>query len=237
MTFKLDNKDCFEIFPSLKDNTFPLILTDPPYNLSNNTTGPIKFKQRKDFNRNIGDWDNKPLYIPFLAKQFERIVKSNGNVFVFCGYDQFGEWVNQFNQLFDRTQYMVWHKTNPAPSVRKTSFLKSSELIVCAWNVGHTWNFQNQVDMHNFFESPIVQGNHRFHPTQKPIALLEKIIKIASNEGDWVFDPFNGSGSAGKAALNLSRKYYGIERDKSFYDKSYIWLKRAFQNNYYCTKI
>ena len=119
---------------------------------------------------------------------------------------------------------MVWHKTNPVPNFRKSSFLNSCELIVSCWNKGHTWNFTNQKDMHNFIESGICMGSERvkdengknLHPTQKPISILEKIIKIASNENDIVLDCFNGVGSTGVASLKNNRRYIGIEIDKTY---------------------
>ena len=76
--------------------------------------------------------------------------------------------------------------------------------------------------MHNFFESPICAGKERLkdpkHPTQKPIALLQHIIRIASDEEDLVFDPFMGVGSTGKSSLLLNRKFAGIEIDETYYN-------------------
>ena len=129
---------------------------------------------------------------------------------------------------------MVWHKTNPVPNFRKSSFLNSCELIVSCWNKGHTWNFTNQKDMHNFVEAGICMGSERIkdsngkslHPTQKPISILKKIINIASNKGDIVLDCFNGVGSTGDAALSLQRKYVGIEIDEKYYNASIKRLKK-----------
>ena len=116
---------------------------------------------------------------------------------------------------------MVWHKTNPVPKVMRAGFLNSCELIVCMWNKGHTWNFTNQKEMHNFIESPICMAPERirnpFHPTQKPLKVLKHIVKIASNEGDVVFDPFMGLGSTGVAALSLGRAFIGIEIDEKYF--------------------
>ena len=78
--------------------------------------------------------------------------------------------------------------------------------------------------MHNFFESPICSGPERLkdpkHPTQKPIKLLEHIIKIASNENDTIFDPFMGVASTGVASLNLNRKFVGIELEELYFNAS-----------------
>ena len=116
---------------------------------------------------------------------------------------------------------MVWHKTNPAPKIRRAGFLNSCELIVCMWNKNHTWNFSKQNEMHNFIETPICMGRERLkepnHPTQKPVKVLEQCIKLASKTGDVVFDPFMGVGSTGVAALNLNRKFIGVEIDKEYF--------------------
>ena len=90
------------------------------------------------------------------------------------------------------------------------------------WNKGHTWNFTNQKDMHNFIETPICMGSERikkpFHPTQKPLKVLEHIICLASNPGDTVFDPFMGVGSTGVASLRRRRRFVGIEIDQEYFD-------------------
>ena len=161
-----------------------------------------------------------------LVDEFKRILKPTGNIFIFCSYNIIGEYHKAFDSEFDTFQFMVWHKTNPVPNFRKSSFLNSCELIVACWNKGHTWNFTNQRDMHNFIESGICMGSERIkdkngknlHPTQKPVSILKKIINIASNENDVVLDCFNGVGSTGEAALNLKRRYIGIEIDKEYYD-------------------
>ena len=99
-------------------------------------------------------------------------------------------------------------------------------MIVCCWNKGHTWNFTNQKDMHNFIECPLCMGAERvkgsdgknLHPAQKPLKVLEKIINIASNENDIVLDCFSGVGSTGVAALKNNRRFIGIELSKEYSD-------------------
>src|SRR5699024_5927527 len=104
----------------------------------------------------------------------------------------------------------------------KNGFLNSCEIIICLWNKGHKWNFSNQRDMHNFFESPICMGNERLkkpkHPAQKPLKLIKHLMKIGSNEGDVVYDPFMGVGTTCIAALELNRKFIGVEIDYNFYE-------------------
>ena len=218
--------NCFDKLKDIPDNSIDLILTDPPYNIAKYSTGNIKFDWRSDINNDLAEWDLSPLNPNDLVSEFKRVLSPKGNIFIFCSYNMIGEYHKAFDEEFDTFQFMVWHKTNPVPNFRKSSFLNSCELIVCCWNKGHTWNFTNQKDMHNFIESGICMGSERIkdtdgkniHPTQKPISILKKIIEIASNENDVVLDCFNGVGSTGEAALALNRKYIGIEIDKQYMD-------------------
>ena len=216
--------DCFSALKKIPDHSVDLILTDPPYNIAKYSTGNLKFDWRSDINNDLAGWDLTELRPADLINEFKRILSPKGNIFIFCSYNIIGEYHKVFDPEFDTFQFMVWHKKNPVPNFRKSSFLNSCELIVACWNKGHTWNFTNQADMHNYIESSICMGNERvkkadggyLHPTQKPMAVLEKIIKIASNKNDIVLDCFNGVGSTGDAALKLGRRYIGIEIDEMY---------------------
>lgn len=230
----LINDDCLSVLKKIPDNSIDLILTDPPYNIAKYSTGNLKFDWRSDINNDLAEWDLIELKPEDLVKEFKRILSPKGNIFIFCSYNIIGEYHKAFDPEFDTFQFMVWHKKNPVPNFRKSSFLNSCELIVSCWNKGHTWNFTNQSDMHNFIESGICMGKERIkdnygknlHPTQKPLSVLEKIIKIASNENDIVLDCFNGVGSTGEAALKNNRKYIGIEIDKTYMEATEKRLKK-----------
>lgn len=226
--FSLLLGDCFDRLKELPDNSIDLILTDPPYNLAQYSTGNMKFDWRSEVNNDVAKWDEKTLNPSDLLFELKRVIKPTGNIFIFCSYNLLGEYHKIFDPQFDTFQFMVWHKTNPIPNIRKSSFLNSCELIVCCWNKGHTWNFSKQNEMHNFIESPICMGKERvkdengkrLHPTQKPVKILKKIIEIASNPNDIVLDCFNGVASTGVAALELRRRYIGIEIDETYYNAS-----------------
>lgn len=221
VAMRLFNEDAFERLKKIPNHSIDLILTDPPYNLSPYSTGNIKFTWRSDINNDLAKWD-KDFDPASLKNEFMRILKPSGNVMAFCSYNLIGKWHSTFDPLFDTFQFFVWHKTNPVPKFRKAGFLNSCELVVCMWNKGHTWNFGKQNEMHNFFESPICMGPERLkepkHPTQKPVAILEHLLKIATNRGDTVLDPFMGVGSTGIAALKNNRKFVGIELEKDYFD-------------------
>lgn len=226
--YLLINNDCFLSLKDIPSHSIDLILTDPPYNIAKYSTGNIQFDWRSDINNDLAEWDLEELHPESLVKEFKRILKPNGNIFIFCSYNMIGEYHKVFDPQFDTFQFMVWHKTNPVPNFRKSSFLNSCELIIACWNKGHTWNFTTQKDMHNFIESGICMGSERIkgpdgrnlHPTQKPVSILKKIIKIASNKNDIVLDCFNGVASTGDAALSLDRRYIGIEIDKTYFKAS-----------------
>ncbi|MBI4645066.1 MAG: site-specific DNA-methyltransferase [Bacteroidia bacterium] len=182
---------------------------------------------RKDINNDLAEWD-KINFNPFdWVKEFKRVLKPTGNLFAFTSYNLIGKWHEAFDPVFDTFQFMVWHKTNPVPKIYKAGFLNSCELIICCWNKGHTWNFINQKEMHNFIESSICMGTERLqnpnHPTQKPLEVLKHIVRIASVDGQTVLDPFMGVGSTGIAALQLHRKFIGFEIDQKYFNAS---LKR-----------
>lgn len=220
-TYKIIQGDSREHIKQIPDASIDLILTDPPYNLTPYSTGNIKLPWRKEIKNELADWDKNIFDPADWVKEFVRILKPTGNIFAFTSYNLLGRWHSIFDHQFDTFQFMVWHKTNPVPKVYRAGFLNSCELIICMWNKGHTWHFSSQKEMHNFIETPICMGTERIknpmHPTQKPVKVLKHIIKIASNPGDLVFDPFMGVGSTGVAALEMDRRFLGIEIDENYF--------------------
>lgn len=215
---RADSKDVIKRIP---DNSIDFILTDPPYNLGQHSTGNIPLPGRSAMNNDVADWDKIDFNPEEWADDFIRILKPTGNLFIFTSYNQLGRWYNCLDHKFDTTNFMIWHKTNPAPKIFKAGFLNSCEMIFTCWNKKHTWNFISQAEMHNFIQSPICMAPERLkdpkHPAQKPISILKKMIEIASNKGDIIFDPFMGVGSTGVAALELNRKFIGVEIDEAYF--------------------
>ncbi len=205
----------------LPNKSINLILTDPPYDIRKYSTGNIPLPGRKPLNNDIAKWDGA-IPIESYVKEFRRILAPRGNLFIFTSYNLFGKWHEQLDPLFDTCNFLIWHKLNPPPRVYKNSFLHSCEMIVCAWDRGHTWNFTNQQEMHNFFESTICMKPERLeHPTQKPLKLIQQVLLAASKKGDLVLDPFLGSGTTGFVAKVLGRNWIGIEKEKKYVDLAY----------------
>lgn len=230
--YTLIQGDCMNYLSQIPDKSIDLILTDPPYNIAKYSTGNIPLPGRSALNNDLGEWDLAPIEPIKLIDDFKRILKPDGNIFIFTSYNLIGKWHEVFDNEFDTFQFFIWHKTNPAPKIYKNGFLNSCEMIICMWNKGHKWNFGKQTEMHNFFESPICMRPERLsnpkHPAQKPVKLLEHILKIASNEGDVIFDPFMGVGSTGVAALKNNRKFIGCEIEKEYFDAA---LRRIDKEN------
>lgn len=212
--------DSHDIIKRIPDNSIDLILTDPPYNIGKHSTGNIPLPGRSAMNNDVADWDWVDFNPEEWADEFVRILKPTGNLFIFTSYNQLGRWYDCLDHKFDTSNFMIWHKTNPAPKIFKAGFLNSCEMIYTCWNKKHTWNFISQRDMHNFMESPICMAPERLrepkHPAQKPVAILKKIIRIASNANDIVFDPFFGVGSTGVAAIEEGRKIIGVEINPAY---------------------
>ena len=223
--------DSFQKIKEVPDQSVDVILTDPPYNLGMYSTGNIKMSWRADFNNDIARWDHEAFNPVEWVGEFRRILKPTGNIFGFTSYNMLGDWHRTFDPVFDTFQFMVWHKTNPAPKLRRAGFLNSCELIVCAWNKGHTWNFGRQSEMHNFIETPICMGHERVknpkHPTQKPVRVLEHLLRLGSKEGDLVFDQFMGVGSTGVAALRMGRRFLGFEKEAAYVQAAVPRLEAA----------
>lgn len=225
-----------DIIKRIPDDSIDFIFTDPPYNIGKHSTGNINLPGRAAMNNDVASWDWEDFNPEEWADEFIRILKPTGNLFIFTSYNQIGRWYNCLDHKFDTSNFMVWHKTNPAPKIFKAGFLNSCEMIFTCWNKKHTWNFISQKEMHNFFESSICMRPERLtnpkHPAQKPIALLKKIITIASNEEDIIFDPFMGVGSCGVAALDLNRKFIGIEIKKEYYEAASTRINDIMDKKY-----
>lgn len=214
-----DSKDLLRAIP---DKSVDLVLTDPPYNIGKFSTGNIKLPGRRELNNDVAEWDNVDFNPEDWTDEFIRILKPTGNLFIFTSYNMLGRWYDSLDHRFDTSQFLIWHKTNPPPKIFKAGFLNSCEMVFCCWNRKHTWNFTKQNEMHNFIECPICMGHERVkqprHPTQKPLALMRRLVAVASREDDLVLDPFMGVGSTGCAAMELGRRFVGFEINPAYFN-------------------
>lgn len=137
------------------------------------------------------------------------------NAYIFCSEEQIAdyyEWAKEHDYKF---AVLVWEK--PVCIVSKQRFAQNVEFIVRIYENGTALNKMDDSMMYSrIIRSPYLKA--KYTPTQKPLAIFERIIKLSSKEGDVVIDPFLGSGTTAIAAHNLGRKYIGIEKEEKFYN-------------------
>ena len=229
----LYNGDCIEVLKTLKPNSIDLIFADPPYFLSN---GGKSIHSGKVVSVNKGDWDDKSKYDNHLQftkewlQQSFRVLKYGGSIWISGTAHNIFDVKNCLDEIgFKIINIVVWHKSDPPPLIYKNKFKFSYELIIWAKKDGkHTFKYDDMFnvageEMQDVWTIPAVGMSEKkfgYHPTQKPEALLERIIKACSNEGDIVLDPFSGSGTTCYVAKKLNRKYIGIEKNKEFFNIS-----------------
>ncbi|HLI20568.1 MAG TPA: site-specific DNA-methyltransferase [Stellaceae bacterium] len=229
--------DCISAMARLPEGSVDLVFADPPYNLQlagelhrpdNSRVDGVeetwdKFADFATYDRFTRDW---------LAAA-RRVLKPDGTLWVIGSYhniyrvgtilQDLGYWV--LNDI-------VWRKTNPMPNFRGRRFTNAHEtLLWCAKSQSsrYTFNYQamkalnDGVQMRSDWLIPLCGGAERLkrdgkkaHPTQKPEALLHRVLIAASKPGDTVLDPFFGTGTTGAVARRLGRNWIGIEQNPDY---------------------
>ena len=235
--FNYQNQSCFEYIKNIKDNSIDLILIDPPYEISRDTNFANGEKTGKNTDRfrvsmDFGEWDKNFDGLELIIKEGYRVLRPGGTFI--CFYDLWK--IETLKKYFDNNNYkqvrfIEWLKTNPVPLNSKINYLTNSrEVAISAIKISKpTFNSQYDNGLYNY---PICHDKGRFHPTQKPLELIEDLIKKHSNEGDIVLDCFAGSCTTGVAALKLKRNFMGCELDKEYFDKSMKRLEPFIRERY-----
>jgi modification methylase len=227
--------DCLEELARLAPESVDLVFADPPYNLQlerqllrpNNTVVDgvddawDKFSSFADYDRFSRAW----------LTQCRRVLKPDGAIWVIGSYHNIFRLGVALQDLgFWIQNDIVWRKTNPMPNFRGKRFTNAHETLIWAGRDAKsrvTFNYEamktlnDDVQMRSDWLFPICSGPERLkdgvgrkaHPTQKPEALLSRILLASTNPGDLVLDPFFGTGTTGAAARRLGRRWLGIERD------------------------
>jgi DNA modification methylase len=208
---------------SLPTGIASLLLTDAPYAVSKkggNITRRGGSVLTQDFFESDRDHDEINETVRAAVRESMRVVDVAGAAYVWCGHAQFGFLETLLRECgCDRTGFLVWTKTNPAPSVRKAGWVSSAELCVWGRRPGNRFNFTQHVEMLNAFRRPCLANGAPEkvgHPTQKPLDLIQRIVAASSQPGDLVLDPFCGSGTTLVAAKNLGRSAIGWEIGPAF---------------------
>lgn len=226
---KLYNGDCAKYLEQIESDTVDLILTDPPYNLGmfmkNRDTN--LHKMRDNFFGAAG-WDDL-VYEEWLMsmdnffKESARISKKGASMIMFMSLIK----LETLIQIAEKHGFYykttgIWHKTNPMPRNMNLHFVNSTEAWLYFTYKTRTGTFNNEGKLyHDFIETSLVTKNEKAfgkHPTQKPVKLISHFIKLLSNKGDLIVDPFMGSGTTGVVSKSLGRDFIGIELEKEYFN-------------------
>lgn len=233
--FTLLHGDCFQLLREF-DFKFSCIFADPPYFLSN---GGISVQSGKIVSVNKGDWDKGKSQQEMMAFNMEWLglcrekLRDNGTIWISGTYHNIFSVANCLTNLgYKILNVVTWAKTNPPPNISCRYFTYSTEFIIWARKCekkAHYYNYElmklinGGKQMTDVWHLPAIAPWEKScgkHPTQKPLALLSRIIMASTRPGEWVLDPFCGSSTTGIAANLLNRRFLGIDQEQNFIDMS-----------------
>lgn len=233
--FTLIHGDCLKLLREF-DFKFSCIFADPPYFLSN---GGISVQSGKVVCVNKGEWDkgkNQKEMMEFNMEWLDLCrekLKDNGTIWISGTYHNIFSVANCLTELgYKILNVVTWAKTNPPPNISCRYFTYSTEFIIWARKSEkkpHYFNYDlmkllnDGKQMTDVWHLPAIARWEKScgkHPTQKPLALLARIILASTQHGEWVFDPFCGSSTTGIAANLLKRRFLGIEQDLNYIQMS-----------------
>ena len=233
--FTLLHGDCFELLHEF-DFKFSCIFADPPYFLSN---GGISVQSGKIVSVNKGEWDKGKSQEEMMQFNMEWLglcrdkLKDNGTIWISGTYHNIFSVAYCLTELgYKILNVVTWAKTNPPPNISCRYFTYSTEFIIWARKSEkkpHYFNYDlmKQINgdkqMTDVWHLPAIARWEKScgkHPTQKPLALLARILMASTKSGEWVLDPFCGSSTTGIAANLLGRRYLGIEQEEKYIEIS-----------------
>ena len=231
--------DCLEELKKLPDGVADLVFADPPYNLQ--LGGELLRPDNTKVDAVDDDWDRFESFEAYDAftkawlKECRRVLKDDGALWVIGSYHNIFRVGATLQDLgFWILNDIVWRKSNPMPNFKGTRFANAHEtLIWAAKSRGgrrYTFNYDamkmanDELQMRSDWTLPLCTGEERLkdetgakaHPTQKPEALLHRVILASTKAGDVILDPFFGTGTTGAAAKRLGRRFIGIEREDGY---------------------
>jgi modification methylase len=231
--------DCLEELKKLPDASVDLVFADPPYNLQ--LGGELLRPDNSKVDAVDDDWDQFESFEAYdtftkaWLKECRRVLKDDGALWVIGSYHNIFRVGATLQDLgFWILNDIIWRKSNPMPNFKGTRFTNAHEtLIWCTKSRGgrrYTFNYDamkmanDELQMRSDWTLPLCTGEERLkdaagvkaHPTQKPEALLHRLIMASTKPGDVILDPFFGTGTTGAAAKRLGRRFIGIEREDAY---------------------
>lgn len=221
----LFNMDYIELSDLLIDKGIKvdLIVTDPPYDITA-VNGGGSVNNIKKLNTSLEDLKQSNLmdsyYIDTFAQTVAILQKGNINAYFWCNKKQIPDYLKVYvDQMKCKFDIICWHKTNALPTYSNKYLSDTEYCLYFRSGKGHCFP-ANYEDAKTYWLEPI---NHKDkkewkHPTIKPLAFIEKIIRNSSKESELVFDPFMGSGTTGVACKRLGRNFIGGDLDEKWYN-------------------
>jgi len=207
MTIKLMQGDCLERMKEIESGSVDMILTDPPY------TTPVVTGFGREIVKNYADFSIQESFVRCLKLEFERVLKPAAPVFMFCDEKYYPQIFKIF-YTWHSTQMIVWDKQRIGMG---KPFRKRHELIIYANRETMEYNRTEGTTHYPTVLQCKPVGKEKVHGAQKPVELIESLIRGFSHEGETVLDCFMGSGTTGVACKNLNRKFIGIELDEQYF--------------------
>ncbi len=229
--------NCIEVLKSLPENSVDCVFADPPYNLQLQKDlyrpNMTKVDAVDDGWDKFSDFSSYDKFTRQWLSASQRVLKETGTVWVIGSYHNIFRVGSIMQDLgFWILNDILWIKNNPMPNFRGVRFTNAHETMIWAQKKqGEKYTFNHKsmkalnddLQMRSDWTIPLVTGRDRIksngtkaHSTQKPEALLYRIIMASSNPGDVILDPFFGSGTTGAVAKKLGRNWIGIERDEKY---------------------
>ncbi|WP_349366603.1 MAG: site-specific DNA-methyltransferase [Nitratireductor rhodophyticola] len=231
--------DCVAALDRLPEKSVDVIFADPPYNLQ--LGGDLHRPDQSRVDAVDDAWDQFDSFAAYDAftrawmLAARRVLKPNGTIWVIGSYHNIFRVGTVMQDLgYWLLNDIVWRKTNPMPNFRGRRFQNAHETMIWASrdksSKGYTFNYEalkasnDDVQMRSDWLFPICTGKERLknedggklHPTQKPEALLARVMMASTKPGDVVLDPFFGSGTTGAVAKRLGRHFVGIDRQDEY---------------------
>ncbi len=215
----------------LESNSVDLFVTDPPYNIASKNRSTMKNGKIISTMKAWGAWDSfhpfdYDLLILSVISECYRILKPGGALYMFTAREQNGYFIRKaIERGFVYRNQLVMAKKNPLPSFSKANWRSAFEACMyLTKGKPSTFNFVSQAECKNVFWFSNTRHITK-HPTEKPLALIELLVAVSSNEGDLVVDPFMGSGTTAVAAKALGRKFIGFDLEKEYIEMARERLK------------
>ena len=245
---RIINGNSLEILKKIPSKSFDLVFADPPYNMQIG-----KRLKRPDDSKVYGvndkwdqfsDFEHYDNFSKTWLKECKRVLKDNGSIWVIGTYHnifRLGYYIQNLNYWI--LNDVIWRKNNPMPNFKGTRFTNAHETLIWASKnkrSKYTFNYQSlkclndDLQMRSDWTVPICNGKERLkkngkkvHSTQKPESLLYRIILATTNKGDVIFDPFLGTGTTAVVAKKLGRRYFGIEKDRRYFESAKERINKA----------